>query len=242
MGELGAAAQAQSRGWIVGRKQASRNQFADGDCDGGYETVVQRAQTRDFGEASREASDERRDGYRRAVNAGRQGRRFDPRPAYENVAVEAGFSELLLPRVHRNRDGSTGKAGVGGGDGKGPGGTMTRGLVSEKMTLYHRKARGGVRPGRRIPKKSEPEFQLDLVPGRRGLVSERGAGDASRQFAAGGDERGDLGGVSGRGNLLWEDGETDLGAGERTRAAGVEVSIDSVRPTTRPLFSLMTYP
>ena len=74
------------------------------------------------------------------------------------------------------------------------------------------------------PKKnSEPQFQLDLVSGRRGLVPERRAGDASRQFAAGPDERLDFRGVSGCGDLLWTAGEAVLGAGERTAAAGMRI-------------------
>ena len=72
------------------------------------------------------------------------------------------------------------------------------------------------------PKKnSEPQFQLDLVSGRRGLVSERGAGDASRKFAAGCDERGHFRGVFGCGDLFWAAGEAVLGAGEWAAASGV---------------------
>jgi len=78
-----------------------------------------------------------------------------------------------------------------------------------------------VRRGRRIPKESESQFQLDLVSGRRGVVPERRAGDASREFASGGGERGHFRGVFGCGDLLWTAGEAVLGAGERAGASGV---------------------
>lgn len=87
------------------------------------------------------------------------------------------------------------------------------------------KARGGMRPWWRIPEDSEPEFQLDLVSRRGGLVSERGVGDAPRQFAHGAGECRDLGGVFGGGDLLWAAGEAVLGAGEWATAAGVGVPV-----------------
>ena len=79
-----------------------------------------------------------------------------------------------------------------------------------------------MRLGGRISKESEPQFQLDLVPWRRGLVPERRAGDAPWQFAPGVDERCDCGGVFGGGDLFWTAGEAALGARERETAAGVK--------------------
>lgn len=69
----------QVRDAVEVQKQASRRQFAGRDCDGGY-TLAER---RDFGKASWVASDRRRDWLRRAMDACRNARIFDPRPAYK---------------------------------------------------------------------------------------------------------------------------------------------------------------
>jgi hypothetical protein len=214
-----AAARAQGRDCLAWQRQASRNQFAGGDCDGGYE----RARRRDFGKASWVAS-EAEAGWvpARAGSVPATGSAILVRHT-ENVPEDTGFRGW--PEAWSTGTGMVAQRGLRRGWGNAAVARRNkrgrRGVMESDVLLW--RSRGCARPGRRIPQESEPQFQLDLVPRRGGVVSERGVGDAPWEFAAGTDQRGDFGGVSGGGDFLRAAIETADGARERAGSPGIKL-------------------
>lgn len=240
-----AAARAQGRDCIAWQRQASRNQFVVGECDGGY----QRARRRDFGKASWVAS-EAEAGWvpARAGSVPATGSAILVRHT-ENVPEDAEFRGWPEPwsagtGMVAQRGLRTGWGAVATARRNKRG---SRGVMESDVLLW--RSKGSVRPGRRIPEESEPQFQLDLVPGRGGVVPERGVGDAPWQFADGADERGDFGGVPGGGDLLWKTIEAADGAWKRAGSAGIGYGTgvgrsrdDSAKRLRRPMWPGATVP
>lgn len=157
---------------------------------------------RNFGRASWEASMGSRDVVRRAATAYRRSGVLVRHSGSGAGALASGFQGALAEtgRIAQRRGGWASRRASGN---RAPrvllGGTIPAPVVSFTAPFYYRwrKVRA---PPVGASQKSGPQFQLDLVCRRRGVVPERRARHAPWKPALGAGECGDLCGVSGGGN------------------------------------------